>query len=142
MIDDKIIAVYQHIVDESEKKPGWWSEQSIMAATTLDIVIRVLNWSSGWDAVMLLICMVVAAMLVKVARNEVFLKSISSNFSIRAFFLGLIAFQAFVMFTSDTMLYELMRMITSIFFVSYYYFACCENPRPKKRKEKLVPTAA
>lgn len=142
MIDTKLIAAHQWIVDETERKPGWWAEQAIMASITLDIVLRVATWSSGWDAVLLLLSLIIGAVLVHAARNEAFLKSLGESRGIRAFFLGLIAFQLFILFTEEKVVYNLMRVVSSIGMVSFYYFAACDAPRPKKRKEKLVPTVA
>jgi hypothetical protein len=138
MIDTKLIAVHQWIVDESQKKPGWWAEHVMLAATCLDIVRRVLTWKSGWDAVTLLITLIVATVLVKAARHEVLLKSIGDSKWIRGFFLGLVALQLFFLFTTDQVGVNLLDVGAAIFMLSYYCFAGCDAPRPRKRKEKLV----
>ena len=142
MIDTKLIAAHQWVVDETQKKPGWWAEQAIMAATTLEIVRRVVTWESGWDAVLLLLCLVVCAMLVHASRNPILLKSIGTSTWVRPFFLILVVLQLFTLPAGESIAVELIELISSIGMLSYYCFAACDDPRPRKRKEKLVPTAA
>ena len=82
-------------------------------------------------------------MLVAAARNEVLLKSIGQTKWIRGFFLALVVLNLFTLFTAVKDIgIEVLELLTATFMLSYYCFAACENPRPKKRKEKLVFNAS
>jgi hypothetical protein len=142
MIDTKLIEAYQWIVDESQKKPGWWAEHAIMAAVTIDIVRRVITWKGGWDAVILLLVMVMAVLLVHAARNPPFLRQLGSSTAIRSLFLVIVILRVCILFGSDQISIHLMDLVGSTAMLSYYCFAACDDPRPKKRQEKLVPNAA
>lgn len=142
MIDTKLIAAHQWVIDETQKKPTWWAEQVIMGATSLDIVHKVLTWNSGWDAVMLLLILVITAMLVHATKNPVFFKSIGESKRIRMFFLSFVVYHCATLFLEKDLAMNLLQTISTMFMGSYYYFAACEDPKPPKRKEKLVPTLA
>ena len=142
MIDDKLIDAHQWVIDETQKKPGWWAEQAIMAATALDLVRQVLKWEGGWDAVVVLILLVVSALLVHACKNPAFLKTFGEAKYIRCFFMGMIAYRIYMMFTQPETGIYLLECFSSIFMLSFYYFAACNDPKPPKRKEKLVPKFA
>lgn len=138
MIDTKLIKAHQWVVDVTEKKPGWWAENSIMAATAFDLVRNVLTWDSGWDAVILLLCLVCCTGLVYAARNEVLLKAAGDSKWIRGFFVGVVAFQVFTLFVNNHIAIDILDVLSATLMLSYYCFAACQGPRPRKRKEKLV----
>jgi hypothetical protein len=143
MIDTKLIAAHQWVIDETQKKPGWWAEQVIMAGTAMEIVRKVVTWDSGWDAVLLFLVLVVAALLVSAARQPILLKSIGTSTWIRPFFLGLTALHLFTLFAEPGKLaLNMLELVAALCMLSYYCFAACDDPKPPKRKEKLVPTAA
>lgn len=142
IIDTKIIDAHQWIVDQTQKKPGVCAEQAIMAATAVDIVHRVITWKSGWDAVMLLIVLIIAAALVHATKNPVFFKSLGESMYIRIFFLGFVAFHVSLLILEDNVAINLLKMFSTIFMGSFYYFAACDEPKPPKRKEKLVHNLA
>lgn len=137
MIEDKLIAIHQWIIDETQKKPGWWAEQVIMAATLFEIVRKLLTWKSGWDAVMLLICLVTSTFLVMSARNEAELKIFNLKWA-RGLFLSILVFQIYMLFTTSQVAINILDVLSATFMLSFYCFAACDAPRPKKRKEKLV----
>ncbi|WP_407305818.1 hypothetical protein [Acinetobacter sp.] len=138
MIDRKLIDAYQWVVDASQKKPGWWAEQVMIGTTVIDIMLRVTGWNSGWDAVLLLMTLMFGTILIALARNEAMLETLGSSTTwIRPFFLGVNAFQLTHLIMAPTSRAAL-QLVSGLLFMSFYYFAACENPRPKKRKEKLV----
>jgi len=137
MLDDKLIAAHQWVVDVSEKKPGWWAEQTAWVYTVATIVARVLVWKGGWDAVMLFVGLIVGSGMVMGSRNEAVLKSLSQTSWIRMFFASFTIFSGTIWlldFKSQSFLY----FVSSCMMLSYYCFAACQPPRPRKRKEKPV----
>ena len=141
MIDSKLIAMHQWIVDETEKKPTWWAEQVIWPAFTIDMVVRVLTWKSSWiDMLIMFFLLTFGALLITAARNESMLKQLGQSVAIRMMLLALLAFHIgtlFVAMRGVSMLYVVSGALT----VSYYYFAACEAPRPKKRKQLVLQKA-
>lgn len=142
MIDTKLIAAHQWVVDESQKKPGWWAEQAVMGATAMELVHSVLTWDSGWDAIVVLLVLIVAPLLVHAARTPHILKSLGQSTWVRGLFLGLVALDAFTLFATDQIGINVIDLLGTVLMLSYYCFAACDDPKPPKRKEKLVPTAA
>ncbi len=143
MIDTKLIAAHQWVIDETQRKPGWWAEQVIMAGTAMEIVRKVVTWEGGWDAALLLLVLIVCALLVGAARQPPLLKSIGQSMWIRGFFIGLSALHIFTLFTEPgKVALNVLELVSSLCMLSYYSFAACDDPKPPKRKEKLVPTAA
>lgn len=137
MIDRKLIELHQWIVDSTEKKPRVWAEQMGYGYTVTSIVHEVLKWESGWDAVLLLLALVVGAGMVIVSKNEVALKGMGQSTWIRPFLLAM-NFVSIVTLIMGTKYSSVLGSLSGVLMLSYYYFAVCENPRPKKRKEKLV----
>lgn len=136
-MDKKLISLHQWIVDETERKPGWWGEQVLLPSTIVAIITRVIRWNSGFDAVFLLLTLFVGAFGIMAARNEALFKQFGEAVWVRGVFLGLIAINVFALFVQFSGL-NVLDIISCTLFASFYYFAACENPRPKKRKEKLV----
>jgi hypothetical protein len=56
--------------------------------------------------------------------------------------MALLAFRAVMLFLDERTGIALLDLISTATMLSYYCFAACDDPRPPKRKEKLVPTAA
>lgn len=138
MIDEKLIAAYQWIVDTSQIKPRWWAEQSIMALTAIDIVRRVVTWKSGWDAVWLFIALTSSAILIMWTRNEVQFKSLGEWKFLRVLMLSFSIFHFVEVWIADDTAMSILLWLSSTGMTSYYYFAACTEPKPRRRKEKLV----
>lgn len=138
MIENKLIAIHQWIIDATQKKPGWWAEQTIMGATAIDMVKLALTWDGVWSAVSLIMILLCATGGVLVARNESSLKLVGASFIVRRFFIALVVYQVYLLFTSKQVSINILEVLSVLLVLSYYCFAACEAPRPKKRKEKLV----
>ena len=136
MFDQKIIDLYQWIVDTTQKKPGWLGEQVMTFATVINIVSRLLKWDSNWDALFLLMDLTCAVFLISASRSEASFKMFSGAFFIRGFMLGAFTMEIFSLIIKPSPLHAL-DVAGTIFFGSYYYFSACQNPRPKKRKQKV-----
>ena len=138
MLDSKLLAAHQWIVDTSEKKPGWWAEQVIIPNTVVNIVSRVLRWEpDGWSSAMLVLTILVGALLVVAARNEAMLKTLGTGVWFRVFLVGITLYSIVLMILKPSGIHGLDIVATALA-TMYYYFAACENPRPKKRKEKKL----
>lgn len=137
MLDEKIIQLYQWIVDTTEKKPQWLAKQVAMVYLIPEAMARIVGWESGWDAVWLLVTMVVAGSMVYATYDESLFKVFGDSPWARPVLLCVIISQlaTFAMVSSGR---SFLFIIGGIGMLSYYGFAACEGPRPKKRKEKLV----
>lgn len=135
-LDEKIIQAYQWIVDTTEKKPQWLAKQVAMLYLIPEAMARIVNWQSGWDAVWLLVTMMVAGSMIYATHVEPLFRSFGNSFWARPVLLGLIVGQIIVCTMAPTGR-SFLFIIGGIGMLSYYGFAGCEAPRPK-RKEKLV----
>lgn len=140
MIDKKLLAAHQWVVDASERKPGWWAENVAYPITGLHVAPILLRLDSGWDGVAVLLLLALGACLISAARSESFLATLGADQSIRVIVLLLIAWDAFRLFVEPSG-DRFARLIAGVIMMSYYYFAACKPPRPKNRKQRLVPQA-
>lgn len=138
MIDEKLIAAYQWIIDTSQIKSRWWAEQSVMALTAIDIVRRVVTWKSGWDAVWLLIGLMSSAILIMLTRNEAQFKSLGEWTGLRLLMVCFSIYHLIDVLRGDNMAMSILLCLSSMGMTSFYYFAACTDPKPRRKKEKLV----
>lgn len=138
MLDNKIISMYQWIVDTTERKPNYLAEQVMWPSVVVDLVIRALTWKGRFmDGFILLLILSVGALLISAARNEAWFKRLGDGAWIRMLFLGLVMGHVITLAIMPSGI-GFLHIISTTLVGSYYYFAACEAPRPKKRKEKLV----
>lgn len=141
IIDDKLIGAHQWIVDTTEKKPTWCAEQSAYLNALVTIASSVITWEDGWDLALLCLMMIIAALLVFSTKNEAVFKRFSEAHWVRGLFIAFTVINTFSLVQAPSGL-GFLHLIGTVTMGMYYYFACCEAPRPKKRKEKVVLKAA
>jgi hypothetical protein len=139
MIDQKVMDAHQWVVDETERKPAWWAEQTAWAYAAIGLVSDALTWDGGWDVLFLALNLVVAAACILVARAPTCLSSVgaSAGFS-RAILWGLVALRLFGMaFAPDPAIAA--RLLHAMLGLSFLYFAGCKPPRPRAPRRQVAP---
>lgn len=141
MINSSVQKAHQWIVDESQKKPGWWAGQVAFAYAVLGIIGTLLSWGGGTDIFLMAMFFFVAPMLIWAANQEIGLKMLASSRNSKTVLVVCSLYQLGV-FVSKSSPDRFLMFVSTSLLVSYFYFAACDNPKPKKRKEKMVLQAA
>lgn len=144
MIDQKMIAAHQWIVDESERQPGWWVEQTAWAYIATDITATALKLDSVWDIVAVACTLALGRLMILLSRSPALMASIgASDLS-----LGV----RFTLFALDV--YYIVRLfmepnieraafvLSSVLLLSCNYFVACKPPRPRKRRQTVAQGGA
>lgn len=142
MIDEKVIAMHQWIVDESERQPAWWAEQAAWAFGAVGLVTDALTWTSGWHFVAAALNLSAATLCIFASRTPVFFERISVNGGpARAIFWAIFAMRlGFLIVEPDAS--RTARVLHEACGLSFLYFASCKPPRPRKRRQVVVKSAA
>lgn len=136
-LDEKIIQAYQWIVDTTEKKPMQLAEPATLIYFFGECMARILNWESGADTMFIGLAIILTSGMLYATRVESYFKMLGDSLWIRPMFFGLVIANAAVVLVHPTGR-GFLFLISGLGMFSFYGFAGCEGPRPKKRKEKLV----
>jgi hypothetical protein len=142
MIDQKIIATYQFVVDETERSPGWWAEQTAWAFIAADVVATALTWKGGWDILWVALTLIFGTSMIICSRDPVQLALIGANGKFQR--LGLVAlvviFATLLVFVPSINIAS--DLLSTFLFSSTQYFAACQPPRPRKRRQTVAQGGA
>lgn len=142
MIDQKIINAHQWVVDESERQPAWWAEQTAWAFIAADITAAALSWENTRDIVVVVLCLIVGTAMIVTARNAALLASLSERMMPhRMTFLALLGYQVYQIVNELTVT-RAAHLLASVLLLSSYYFAACKPPRPRKRRQVFAQGGA
>lgn len=142
MIDQKIIAAHQWIVDESERKPAWWVEQLAWAFIAAEVAASAFTWEGGWDILWLAISLGFGTVTIYIARSPALLSTSRMNSpSSRKLMLAITTYLGVsLLLTPDAG--RLAHFLGMFLMTSWHYFAACEPPRPKKRRQAVAQGAS
>ena len=134
-IDKKIISAHQWIVDETERQPAWWVEQTAWAFIAADIVAAALTWNSSWNILLAAMTLGVGALMIFASRNPAALAAgAEKSMPWRMLFLALAAHNAFALFMQADV-GRAAHLLGTLLLTSCHYFAACQPPRPRKRRQ-------
>lgn len=130
---------YQGIVDFTKKKPAWWVEQCGFAMFVFGGARFLFEPEhSAGDYVTLVMNLIIAGMFFFFSRMPSMIKHLMGDQMLRVFLLVLFPFGITAAF-SLPLFAGIAKVVVELAFVSAYYFAVCDTPRPRKKKEeKLV----
>lgn len=142
MIDQKIIDAHQWIVDESERKPAWWVEQTAWAYIAADLTAVALAWDSGWDILVAAIGLALGAVLILTSRSDALMASAAAQWvSLRVMLVALTVYYT-VRLVIAPEVGRAAHLLALVVLTSCHYFAACQPPRPRKRRQSVARGAA
>jgi hypothetical protein len=146
-IDARLVAsAYQAVVDWSQRKAEWWVEHAAIAfSVSMLAEAGVRGWFTQPGHLCLVVVMAVWAAVVLLSARiapEALQLLLSPEWVRRACFATTVLSDVLKAVTSPEPLLVL-TVANDIAFLSVWYFAACEPPRPRKRTEpKLVPAGS
>lgn len=141
MIDRKIIAMHQWIVDESERKPAWWVEQLAWAFIAAQIAASAFTWKGGWDVLWLAISLIFGTVTIIIARSPALLSTSKMNSPSSRQLMLAISIYLIVGLLVNPDAGRFAHLLGMLLMTSWHYFAACEPPRPKKRRQTATQGA-
>jgi hypothetical protein len=142
MIDEKLVSAHQWIVDLFQRQPAWWVEQTAWAFIAADIVAAALSWDSNWDIIIVLMTLGIGTSMIIASRNPALLASAATQAKpYRMMFLALLGYQLFILITTPV-IDRLAHLLGTFLLTSCHYFAACQPPRPRKRRQVIAQGGA
>lgn len=144
MVDEKVIEAHQWVVDESERKPAWWVEQTAWAFIAADLVGIALLWHSGWDVFLVAISLVVGTAMILGSRNPALLSASAARAKpFRLFFIAMAAYKLACLVVGPNIGLAA-HLLANLLLMSCQYFCACKPPRPRKPRTRTdaQPSAA
>jgi hypothetical protein len=137
MIDEKLIAAHQLVVDESERQPAWWAEHTAWAFLATHLTASLLLWKGGWDILSAVFGLVLGTTVIYATRSPVLLAMLGSKGKfLRLTLLALIVYYV-VKLIMDPSISLASSILSMLLLLSSDYFAACQPPRPRKRSRSV-----
>lgn len=138
MIDRRFVTFYQWVVDISERRPAWWIEQTACAYVAADIIAAVLTKTDASEMISIALTLFVGAVMIMASRIPPLLAVFATiGVPFRLFFLATTAFNTVILCLRPSA-GNAADMLGSAMLMSYYYFAACRPPRPRKRRQLVA----
>lgn len=135
MIDSRVISLFQRIVDQSERQPAWWVEQTAWAYVAAAIVATIHTNDGIWQVIGVAGALALATALIWSSKKPSLLAASASAVKpFRLGFLVLIGCNA-VSLILHTNSGRAAQLLSSVLLTACYYFAACNPPRPRRRRQ-------
>lgn len=136
MIDQKVLAGFQWLVDESERQPSWWAEHAAWAGMAFGLVAYIL--ASGNDVKLYWIgaLFIVGALNIYACRVPSLLSAVGSGWYARVLLGALLAIRIFSFVVAPEN-WRAAYIANDALLLALLYFAACQPPRPRKRRQTV-----
>lgn len=141
MIDQKVLAGFQWLVDESERQPAWWAEHTAWAGTAFGIVAYILAWNGEIELFWLGILFMAGGLMVYLCRVPLFFSMFGSRGYVRAIFWVSLATRV-AAFIAGPANWRAAYIANDALLLAFAYFAACQPPRPRRRRQAVAQRGA
>lgn len=137
MIDQKITAAHQWIVNVSERQPKWWAEHAAWVHVAIGLATSAATLDGGLSVVLAALNLAGATMWIWMARVPFLLAGVGSSGMLRLIVWTVVVIRMAIL-TQTTELLRVAQMVEDLAGLSFLYFAACRPPPPRNRRRQAV----
>jgi hypothetical protein len=134
MIDQKVMAAHQWVIDKSQRTPAWWDEHLAWAFGIFNAIAYILANSGNIQPFWLGIIVFASAGMFWISREPFLLSFVGSKDLIRWFF-WVDFLTRTIQCAKDPTNWRAAYLLSAIVILLFLYFAACKPPHPRKHRE-------